>query len=135
MIFFVCPRILYGTFLHMDTHVYETVPGLHEMAGPCLPLRTSGMAMGFCLHTGLCFANLAPFSSSHSMASPDSHMRLPAWPTLQHLRLCALTWWAEPLPSDLSGCTTAGVQMHMDLFPGATNTTLWSFLFLDHPRF
>lgn len=71
----------------MDTHVYETVPGLHGMAGPCLPLRTSGMAMGFCLHTGLCFANLAPFSSSRSMASSDFHTWLPAWPTLQHLHL------------------------------------------------
>lgn len=98
MIFFsVCPRVLYGTSLHKYTHVYETVPGLHGMAGPRLPLRTSGMTMGFCPHTGLCFANLAPFPSTRSMASPDSHSRFSAWPPLQHLCLRTLTWCGQGL--------------------------------------
>lgn len=96
MIYFLCPRILcqaaiLGTqvaHLFIQTHLSLTLPGLRGLAELCLPillLRASEVAMNFSLHTELCLANLAPLSSSPSVASPDSHKRLAASENLSAL--------------------------------------------------
>lgn len=135
MMYFVCPRILHGTSLFIWTHISMKLCLIYmEWQGPVYPVYLSepqewpwvfAHILGSALPTWLLFPLLAQWQ----VLTPTRGL-----PPGQLCSICTflLMWWAGPLASDLRGCTTAGVQAYMDLFPGATNTTLWSFFFLDH---